>query len=100
MSYSLADMPKTKRRFERFTKLLTEHAHWLSFQSLRVHTRDSKTGEGVYWNQVIFQKNKVWPTIAMEKLIHLQGMICPKRCISSVIVDINQKKSEFTYKYF
>lgn len=36
----------------------------------------------------------------MEKLIHLQGMICPKRCISSVIVDINQKKSEFTYKYF
>lgn len=28
--YSLADMPKTKGRFERFTKLLTEHAHWLS----------------------------------------------------------------------
>lgn len=32
--YSLADMPKTKGRFERFTELLTEHAHWLSFQSL------------------------------------------------------------------
>ncbi|KAM7320768.1 hypothetical protein ACRRTK_020021 [Alexandromys fortis] len=60
MSYSLADMPKTKGRFEHFTKLLTEHAPWMFLSSFKNRMGGGATGIKLFFKNKKFDQQLLW----------------------------------------